>query len=325
MSLELCGRAFLSLAIALGACQPIGSLAPLAAEPRRQIALTFDDAPRGDGAFFSAPDRARALTAALDEAGVEGVMFFVITGNIANSPDGDARLRSYAAAGHRLASHSHGHPSLRRTETAAFLADIDAASSILAAYPSVEPYFRYPFLHEGTTPEQRQEMDAALAARGLRNGYVTIDNYDWYMDALAAEAARSGREVDLEALRAAYVETLVGAVEFYDAIARDVLGRSPRHVLLLHENDLAAMFVDDLVHALNAAGWEIIPATEAFADPIAEIAPETSFNGQGRIAAIAAAAGRAPQDLIHESEDETFLRADFVRRGILSTADDDGA
>ena len=52
----------------------------------------------------------------------------------------------------------------------------------------------------------------------------------------------------MAALRDLYVETLVGAADFTDRIAIETIGRSPAHVILLHETDLAAMFVDDLLN-----------------------------------------------------------------------------
>ena len=94
-------------------------------------------------------------------------------------------------------------------------------------------------------------------------------------------------------------------------MARRTLGRSPRHVLLLHENDLAALFIGDLVTELRARGWTIISATEAFADPIAELEPDTLFLGQGRIAALAHEAGMAPDSLVSPTEDEDYLARRF--------------
>lgn len=157
-------------------------------------------------------------------------------------------------------------------------------------------------------------MRAALAERGLRNAYVTIDNYDWHLEALASQARREGRAMDMEALQALYVETLVDTANFYDRMAVDALGRSPAHVLLLHETDIAAMFVDDLARALSADGWEIIPIDEAYRDPIAATEPDTWFLGEGRVAALAQISGRAPRDLVHERTDEDVLARLFAER-----------
>lgn len=303
----------LVLAVTLTACQT-----QPASEPRGRIALTFDDAPLGDGVFLTGAERTERLIAALAEAGVEGAMLFVLTENIEDEPGGADRLRAYTAAGHVLANHTRSHSGLSATEPDIYLADIDAATKTLAAYDNVAPYFRFPFLDEGRTVEKRDALRAALQARGLKQGYVTVDNYDWYLNSLAAEAVRSGHPIDMDALRDAYVEILISDVEFYDRIAQAALGRSPAHVLLLHENDLTALFVGDLASALRMRGWAIIPALDAYEDPIAAQLPDTLFNGQGRVAALAHAAKLyKARDLIAPDEDEDWLRGEFIRRGLL--------
>ncbi len=303
----------IALAFALG-CFAAGA----DAGERRQIALSFDDAPRGDGPVFTGDARTSELVAALDRAGVEGAMFFVTTENlVAHGDAGYERLQRYAAAGHRIANHSHSHESANRTAAADFLKDLDRAEQTLRELPGFRAYFRFPFLHEGRPESRRDAIRDGLAERGLTNGYVTVDNYDWYMQALANEVAAAGGRVDTPEWRDAYVDTLLHAVEFYDALAVRTLGRSPKHVLLLHENDLAALFVDDLVTALRDTGWEIIPAEAAYADPLNEREPDTLFLNQGRVAAIAHTEGASARRLVSAFEDEAALRAEFVRRGLL--------
>jgi hypothetical protein len=121
---------------------------------------------------------------------------------------------------------------------------------------------------------------AGLKARGLRNGYVTVDASDWHLEQLAIDAKKGGKAIDMDALRDLYVESHVEAAEFYDGLARQTLGRSPAHVMLLHETDIAALWIDDLVAALRRAGWDIVTADKAFADPIKDAMPDVpSANG----------------------------------------------
>lgn len=286
----------------------------------RRIAITFDDAPTGDGPVFTGEERTRELLRALAAAEVEGAMFFVTTQNIGKAEKGAERLAAYVAAGHMLGNHSHSHQWLWKSDPQAYLADVERAASILAKFDGATPFFRYPFLDEGRTREARDAVRTWLSDNGIRSGYVTIDNYDWYMDALFAEASKKGETVDRGALQEAYVDILLKGAEFYDDLAREALGRSPAHVLLLHENDLAALFVDDLVRAFRARGWEIISAEEAYRDPIAELLPDTLFNGQGRVAAIAHAKKLRPaRDMVSPFESEEWLRNEFARRGLLAT------
>ena len=288
----------------------------------KRIALSFDDVPRHAGAFYTPNERSKRLISALDAAKVKQAAFFVTPGNIdkVDGQNGEGRIAAYVRAGHVIANHSFSHKWLSRTPAADYLADVDRAAAWLKGRPGYRPWYRYPFLDEGRRDlAKRAEVRAGLAARGLTNGYVTVDNYDWHLDALASKAKREGRDIDMAALRQLYVETLVGAADFYDRIARDALKRQPVQVLLLHETDLNALFVADVVAGLRKAGWTIVPIDQAYRDPIAAREPNGWFTNGGRVAALAQDAGRVPKDLIDPRTDEAVLTALFDARVLRKT------
>jgi peptidoglycan/xylan/chitin deacetylase (PgdA/CDA1 family) len=287
------------------------------AEARKRIAFTFDDVPRAAGAFFTPDERTDALIGALRRGGVRQAGFFVTTGNLEkpHGAGGEQRIAKYVAAGHVIANHSHSHLWLHRTPVEDYVADLDKATRWLEKRPGYRPWYRYPFLDEGRRDlVKRDALRAALGERGLSNAYVTIDNYDWHTEALASEACRGGKRVDMKALRDLYVETLVGTANFYEKMAVETLGRSPAHVLLLHETDVAAMFVDDLAKALRKDGWQIVTIDEAYRDPIAKEEPDSWFLGEGRVAALAQLKGANPRDLVYERTDEDVLSRLFNER-----------
>ena len=247
-------------------------LAVTPAMAQKRIALTFDDVPRARGAFFTPDERTDRLIAALKRAGVEQVAFFVNPGNLrtADGQDGEQRIAAYVAAGHVIANHSFSHPHLSKMTADAYLANIDRADDRLRGRPGFRPWFRYPFLDEGQSDKaKRDAIRAGLAERGLTNGYVTAEGSDWNMEALTLEAVEGGKRIDRDALRTLYVETHVEAADFADALMQKAIGRQPAQVLLLHETDLAALYIDDLARALREDGWEIITADQAYADPVA--------------------------------------------------------
>lgn len=278
----------------------------------REIAITFDDAPTTDSATFTGEERTKRLIAALKSAGVEQAAFFCVPRD--QSATKLSRLTAYAAAGHLIANHSNTHRNLKALSAEEYLADIAAADATLKGIANFRPWFRFPFLAEGETREKRDAVRTGLRAMNYAQGYVTVDNYDWYLNSLANSARKAGQTIDQSALRDLYIEILTNAVEFYDAIAVKTLGHSPRHVLLLHENDLAALFIGDLVAALRNKGWTITSADKAYADPIAQIEPDTLFLNQGRVAAIAHTKGMQSADLVNEREDEAVLDRMFSVR-----------
>jgi peptidoglycan/xylan/chitin deacetylase (PgdA/CDA1 family) len=309
----------LALTLLVGCVLALGAVP---AEAAQRIALSFDDVPRNPGAFFTPDERTRRLIAALRRARVEQAAFFITTGNLERpfGAGGEARIQAYVAAGHVIANHSHSHLWATRTPVADYLADLDRARAWLSGRPGWRPWYRFPFLDEGRdTTERRDALRRGLAERGLSSGYVTADSYDWFLDNLVNQAHAAGRTIDRDALRDLYVQILVEAANHAERTAVAALGRSPAHMMLLHETDIAALFIADAVAALRRDGWEIVSADAAFSDPIAAIEPDTLYLGGGRVTAIAAAGGADARSLGTQWNDEAFITGEFNRRVLHQT------
>ncbi len=281
----------------------------------QEIAITIDDAPRPDSKLFTGEERSAKLIENLKKARVEDVLLFVKTGNI--NDQSRKRLEKYIEAGFHLANHSNSHFSADKVDIEIYLEDITTAHRILEEFDNFIPLYRHPFLHHGNSREKRDRIRNHLQDLGYQIGYVTIDNYEWYMDALLQRALGEGKKVNYETLKEIYVETLWETIIFYDNIARQTLGRSPKHVLLVHENDITALYIGDLVEHIRSKGWRIISPKAAYTDSIASIIPDVLFNGQGRVAAIARSKGWKRRTLVHEAEDENYLKELFERKNVF--------
>ena len=251
----------------------------------------------------------------LKKAKVPDVLIFVITRQI--NDNSRKRLKAYEEAGFHLASHSHNHFSANKKDVDIYLEDITKAHEILEKFDNFIPLYRYPFLHHGNSREIRDRIREHLQNLGYGIGYVTVDNYEWYMNSLLQNALSEGKKVDYDALKKVYITTLWETIIFYDTIARQTLGRSPKHILLVHENDITALYIGELVEHIRSQGWKIISPQEAYADPIASIVPDVLFNGQGRVAAIARGQGWKRQHLVHEAEDKEYLEELFERQNVF--------
>ncbi len=276
----------------------------------QEIAITFDDVPRPDSSLFSGEQRTKKLIKNLKKSNVPDVMLFVTTKNITKKSK--KRVEAYTEAGFQLGNHSHSHFSPHRKDIETYLDDITLAHNQLKGFANVVPFYRYPYLHEGNDIITRDRIRQHLLDLRYRNGYVTVDNYDWYMDSLLQKALTEGKKVDYDALKSAYITILWESILFYDGVAEKTLGRSPKHVLLLHENDMAALFIGDLIEHIRLQGWKIISPQEAYEDPIAFTIPDVLFNGQGRVAAIAKSKGWDEKLLRDRGSSESYL-ADYFK------------
>ncbi|MCK0127401.1 polysaccharide deacetylase family protein [Erythrobacter sp. F6033] len=289
--------------------------------PVKRIALSFDDTPRFEGALYSDDERSIRLIAALHGGGVKQAAFFINPGKLAEKPGGKARIAAYVAAGHVIANHTFSHPQLRDTDTQIYINNIRAAADWLDGRKGNRPWFRFPFLDEGGKDKvKRDAIRGTLDEMGLRNGYVTVDASDWFYDAEFGRAVRAGKTVNMDALKALFVESHVGAAAAYDRIARETLGRSPAHVMLLHESDLTVLALPDLIAALQVAGWEIITADEAYADPIANEMPDVPYS-QGTIIEMIAWERGMPAPRWYERND-TRVAGELFRERVLVDAEE---
>lgn len=275
----------------------------------KELALTFDDAPRKATGYFDGQTRAKKIIQQLKKYKVEQVVFYAVTKDL--DEEGISRLKKYSEAGHILANHTHSHPDFSQTSLNEFVEDFEKAHEKLAEFKNVYKFFRFPYLREGDTLQKRDGMRNKLKELGYRNAYITLNNYDWYIEELFQNAIADGKEVDLKKLSALYVDVIIQGIEYYDEMAIKHLDRSPKHVLLLHEMDVTALFIGDLVDELRSKGWEIISSEDAYTDPIAnyQIKRPLRFN-PGRIGEIAIDNGQR-KDLWHKTLDEKYLEQRF--------------
>ena len=285
----------------------------------KEIAITFDDAPRSGSAFMRGDEIAERLIKELKSRDVDGAAFFITTKNIVNDKALN-RLQRYVDAGFDLANHGHAHLSAKKVKPYKYLADFYTSHLVSKDFDGLLKLHRFPYLHQAENEKDRKKIFDEISRLGYRHGYITVDNYDWYLNSILVKSHKEGREVNLDNLKRLYLDTLLNNIEFYDEIAVSTLGRSPKHVLLLHENEIAALFIGDLVDRIRAKGWSIISPTEAYTDPIAEMYdPSYVLTGQGRVAAIAYSKGVSESRLKNQNEDQDYLDNKAIEYGVYAS------
>lgn len=177
---------------------------------------------------------------------------------------------------------------------------------MLSSFPTHRPWFRFPYLAEGRTAEFRDRMRADLGARGLTNAHVTIDASDWYVNQrlLARLAADPG--ADGTPFGDYLVTHLLDRARFYGGLARDVLGYSPPHTLLIHHNLTTALFLPRVLGAFRDAGWAAIDADTAYAHPVFRSQPDIAPCAHSLIWQLARADGRFEDRLRSPGEDGPY-------------------
>jgi len=221
---------------------------------RPQLALTLDDPTLQLGSVLKWQEANSRILKAISEKNVRAALF--VCGMRVDEPDGAKLLSEWDQAGHLICNHSYSHKFYGgQTSYADFAADFLRNEKVTAPYRNRTGLFRYPFLKEGDTADQRDRFRALLKERGYRVGHVTLDASDWYVSQRFVNRLGNQPKAPIAGYRDYLAAHLLDRATFYRQLTRDVLGHDIRHTLLMHFNPLNAFVLPDIMNAFEAAGW----------------------------------------------------------------------
>lgn len=281
-----------------------------------KIAFTFDDGSIDDFGEYKLETWNQLLLNQLKKNRLKAILFSA--GANKSSLKGKYVLNSWNDAGHLIANHTFSHVNFNSEQVSLedFKRELTKNDSLIKGYAHYTPYFRFPYLKEGNTKEKVEGFRAFLKQKRYRNGHVTIDASDWYIDARLIERLKEDPTADLTGYRTYYKQHLLNRALYYDSLAYRLTKRCIHHVLLLHHNLAAALFVDDLIQHFKANGWEVIDADQAYKDPIYAAVSISIPAGESLIWALAKASGRFESVLRYPAEDEVYEKPRMDRLGL---------
>jgi peptidoglycan/xylan/chitin deacetylase (PgdA/CDA1 family) len=253
----------------------------------RRVAITIDDGPvvgaQGDLEQFQRISH--GLIGSLSAEQVPATIF--INERQLNVPgQRDARvavLEQWLDAGYDLANHTYSHPSLNNVPLWQYSDDVVRGDVIMR--PLVQrrgrklEWFRYPFLHSGTTEEVHQAIMDFLALRGYRVAPVTVDYADYTFAGIFRSQLTAGEADVADRIKHAYLEQVDLGFEYAEKASVELFGYEIPQILLIHCNELNAVTLRDTIARLRQRGYTFITLTEAMKDAAYE-RPDT-FAGPG--------------------------------------------
>jgi peptidoglycan/xylan/chitin deacetylase (PgdA/CDA1 family) len=288
----------------------VGLLPTLASA--QTIAFTFDDgldprvqpqAAKWNEAILSALRNAKLLA-----------MYFPC-GKIVDTPEGRSLVARWSSAGHAVGNHTYSHWNLGSATVSveAFEADVLREQAVVDALPTWRKRLRFPMLKEGDTAAKRDSMRAWMRANGYLPGSVSIDASDWYYD-IRFQKLPAGDGEKAAMFKRLYLAHLWDRANYYESLAKRVLGRSPQHVLLLHTNAVNAAFLPDVIEMFRSRGWKTVDADQAFSDPLYGKLPQIVPAGESVVWALAKESG--VQGLRYPGEDSVYEKAILDAAGL---------
>ena len=309
-------RDFTKLAVLSAFAAGFNAVPTSADTPAPQFSITMDDFFWQNAVKLTGAQRNEAILNIFQKHSTKAALF-VIGRNIEDD-QGKQLLSAWDKAGHMIGNHTYSHQSLNspNTDLKTYEADILRAEALLKDFPRFRKYFRFPALKEGETAAKRDGMRAFLAEHGYRTGHVTIDNSDWAIDRHLSARLEKDPSADVKPYRDYYLEHMWTRADYYDQLARRTLGYPVKHTLLVHFNLLNALFLNNVIQMLQAKGWRLIDAEDAFTDPVFAAKPKVLPAGESIVWSVAKEKGTIPMSQRYPAEDGDIEEARMNKLGL---------
>lgn len=242
-----------------------------AAGSRVKMALTFDDLPAHSALppGVSRMDVAGRLLAAFHDAGTGPVYGFINGVQEEREPDSIGVLSLWRAAGHPLGNHTWTHMGLGSNSLADWEADLVRDEPLLEKHMAGQDWhwLRYPYLHEGETPDKHVAARKMLKARGYRIASVTMSFGDYAWNEPYARCVTKGDTAAVATLEVSYLKAAKDSLDYSRGLSATLYGRDIPYVLLMHAGAFDARMMPRLLALYRDNGVAFVSLREAERDP----------------------------------------------------------
>lgn len=253
--------------------------------PAEKVAITFDDLPVNGSlpAGVTEPDLVRRVLPLFE--GMPPMYGFINADKLERSPGGAQALELWVAGGQRVGNHTYSHLDLTKSSAEDFQREINRNEPALLLLTQDDHWrwFRYPYLHEGETPEKRRAIRNYLQHRGYAIAQTTLDYEDYLWNSTYARCVDKGDAKAIEWLRSSYLETASAYLDQNRAMAKIVYGREISHVLLLHLGAFSPEILPPLFDLMRRKGFEFVTLEEAQSDPAYRSDPDFVSTNTGTL------------------------------------------
>jgi peptidoglycan/xylan/chitin deacetylase (PgdA/CDA1 family) len=255
---------------------PLNLAAPL--DPM-EVALTVDDLPAYDDPLpgLSREDIVMNVIGALNERGLGGVYGFSNGKLIEQDPGLLKVLQAWVMAGHYLGNHGFSHLDLTTTSERVFIEDIKRMERLISSVGGESwggmKMFRYPLLREGETIAKRNRIRLYLRDQGYVTAHATVGYADWAWAKAYRRCSLRNDERQIAWLRQHVIDAARRSLRRSQQLAKLVAGRDVKHILIVHLSALNALWLHDVLQALQSDGVTFIDLKTALQDSIYETNP----------------------------------------------------
>jgi hypothetical protein len=130
------------------------------------------------------------------------------------------------------------------------------------------------------TNEIKREIRGFLDHQEMVIAHATVLPEDYLYNLTLEKLGKEPDSNDYFALMNEYLNHVLDEVERAERLAHELVNRPVNQILLLRMNRLNAIYLDELLYALEDMGYEFISLDEALSDNV-YFEPEGYFGGRG--------------------------------------------
>jgi|CZKF01.1.fsa_nt_gi peptidoglycan/xylan/chitin deacetylase (PgdA/CDA1 family) len=181
-------------------------------------------------------------------------------------------LREWTRRGFDLGNHTYAHPDSNNLTIEQYEDQITRGEAafvpVMKAAGRKPEFFRFPFNHTGDTKEKRDALAAFLAQRGYRLAPCTIETSDWMFNIAYGRMIARHDHASAARLRTVYLAFTSAQIDYFMRLNTQVLGHEPPEIMLLHDNQLNADTISDLLALFEKKHYRWVSLSEAESDPV---------------------------------------------------------
>ncbi len=282
------------------------------------VSFTFDDGITYGIAGFKFKEWNKMILSHLEKENLQAVFF--VTGANKLDKKGQFLLKSWNDMGHRIANHSFTHPNFNSEKNSShlFKNELLRTDSIISKLNNSIKLFRFPYLKEGRNKSKVDSLRSILTENNYRNGYVTIDASDWYVNQRLIDRIkeRGIEKTEIDRFKEFYIAHIMDRADYYEKLSYQINEKHINHTLLLHHNLTSALFLGDLIERFKEEGWEVVNGDEAYQDKIFDKIPDPDFAGESLIWSMAKQSGKYEESLRYPAEDSRYEKGKMNKLGL---------
>ena len=192
-------------------------------------------------------------------------------------------IELWVSSGLQLGNHTYSHPDYTKVSLKEYAEDIERGANItkhLMTNESGYYYFRHPFLRVGDSKEKADSLSNYLESNYYKVAPVTIDHDEWIFANAYRIAIMNQDSLMTKKIKSDYLVYMEKNILYYETLAKKLFGRNINQILLLHNNQLNADCMDDLIKLFKSHDYKFISLKEALNDPVYQT-PINYFTGRG--------------------------------------------